>query len=402
VSAQAKLKHRRVCPPGQQKVPRCLSSVAVDETGKPLTFPKPNAYSLPGVNGTVWGFGPLDYHTAYNEPWKASLQQTIGIVLWRDDPTAKTDLDTFDAAFALGSFPSCTTLTTWSPCFAKVNQRGATTGPPSRTINGEDEETSLDVQYTHSTCLNCRIILVEADSNSYSNLAAAENMAYRLGATEINNSWGGSEPCPEVTTTYASAFNHPGVAIVASSGDHGLALCPADLNTVVSVGGTHLWENSDLSYSYETVFYDDQNFVGGVFAPGSGCSGNVGARSFQTSTLNWSQTGCGSRREVADVSASMGGAWVYDSSSGNNATTGNYWRLLYGTSLAAPIISGIYGVAGNGWSVYYPAQFAYQPPGSFHDVTSGSNGSCGTIMCQAVSGYDGPTGLGSPSGLGGF
>jgi subtilase family serine protease len=383
----------------------CTSTVATDDHGKPLTFTKPDAYSVPGVNGTVWGFGPKDYHVAYNLPWYSNVQQTIGIVLWGDDPTVKKDLDAFNSAFGLGSFPSCTSWT-WAACFVKVNQRGYTAGFPPVDTKGS-LETSLDVQYTHAMCLNCRIILVEADSNKTADLAAAENMAYRLGATEINNSWSapeGSSDCTAMTSTYASAFNHPGVAVVASSGDFGWeAQCPADLNTVVAVGGTDLFENSDLSYSYETV-YDD-----GYMSPGSGCSSLSGARSFQTSTLNWSQTGCGSKRGIADVSASFGGAWIYDSTAGYNnnplaseATGNSYWYVLYGTSLSAPIITGTYALAGNAWTVSYPAQLAYQHTISLHDVTIGSNGFCGTTICQAARGYDGPTGVGSPRGLGGF
>jgi subtilase family serine protease len=408
---QAKLHQRKVCPglgKGHEIV--CTSKVATDKNGTPLTFPKPDAYTLQGINGTVWGFGPKDYHANYNLPWNASVQQTIGIVLWNDDPTAKKDLDAFNSAFSLGSFPSCSSLTTWAACFAKVNQRGGSTMPSVADRVGL-LEAALDVEYAHAMCLNCRIILVEADSNSNADLAAAENMAYRLGATEINNSWGAEEgdaTCASMTSTYASAFNHPGVAIVASSGDDGWAAqCPADLNTVVGVGGTDLFQNSDFSYWYETVF-DEEDFFGNVTGPGSGCSALTSARSFQTATANWSRTGCGTKRGITDVSASFGGAWVYNSSAGYNndplnaEATGNYWYVMYGTSLAAPIISATYGLAGNGWTVSYPAQFAYQHPGSFHDISSGSNGYCGTIMCQASQGYDGPTGMGSPSGLGGF
>jgi hypothetical protein len=37
------------------------------------------------------------------------------------------------------------------------------------------------------------------------------------------------------------------------------------------------------------------------------------------------------------------------------------------------------------------------------DVTSGSDGSCSpAYLCTAVKGYDGPTGLGTPDGIGAF
>jgi len=432
IGRQAKLHRRNVCPHrGKSRVVKCTSQVATDKNGTPLTFPKPDAYSLPGINGTVWGFGPKDYHTAYNLPWNAKVQQTIAIVIWGHDPTAKKDLDAFNSAFGLGSFPTCTSLSTWAACFAQVNLSGSLSGPWP-VVDGETTlETSIDVQYTHATCLNCRIILIEAPGHSETDpdtgesyftakttdLISAENKANQLHATEINNSYGAPETldtgavnpdCQQELTS--GAFNHLGVAIVASSGDGGYgASCPADLNTVVAVGGTDLWENADLSYSYETV-YDVEDLFGNVLsAPGSGCSALSGASSFQTSTGNWSQTGCSSKRGIADVSASYGGAWIYDSTAGYNnnplnpeATGSSYWYVAYGTSLAGPIIAGTYGLAGNGWSVSYPAQFAYQHPTSLHDVVTGSNGYCGTIMCQATRGYDGPTGMGTPNGLGGF
>ena len=78
------------------------------------------------------------------------------------------------------------------------------------------------------------------------------------------------------------------------------------------------------------------------------------------------------------------------------------WLQVGGTSLASPLVAAVYGLAGGTGSVDYPASLSYSSPGSLHDVTSGSSGSCGTSMCTAVSGYDGPSGLGTPNGLGAF
>ena len=41
-------------------------------------------------------------------------------------------------------------------------------------------------------------------------------------------------------------------------------------------------------------------------------------------------------------------------------------------------------------------------PAALFDVTSGSNGSCTTYLCKGAVGFDGPTGLGTPNGLGAF
>ena len=133
----------------------------------------------------------------------------------------------------------------------------------------------------------------------------------------------------------------------------------------------------------------------------SGCSLYETANSWQTGLPNWSQTGCGTARGIADVAADADpatGAAVYDSYGYGG------WLQVGGTSLASPLIAGVYALAGgvssgtNAQSVPY----ARSSRGSLHDITSGSTGSCGTIMCNAGSGYDGSTGLGTPNGLGAF
>ena len=44
------------------------------------------------------------------------------------------------------------------------------------------------------------------------------------------------------------------------------------------------------------------------------------------------------------------------------------------------------------------ASYPYSHSGSLFDVTSGSNGSCGSYLCTGGTGFDGPTGLGTPNG----
>jgi hypothetical protein len=58
----------------------------------------------------------------------------------------------------------------------------------------------------------------------------------------------------------------------------------------------------------------------------------------------------------------------------------------------------VYALAANGAGPSFP----YSHTGSLFDVTSGSNGACGTYLCRAATGYDGPTGLGTPNGTGAF
>jgi hypothetical protein len=121
---------------------------------------------------------------------------------------------------------------------------------------------------------------------------------------------------------------------------------------------------------------------------GSGCSGYEPKPSWQH------DSGC-SRRSVADVSADADpntGAAVYDTYGYSG------WYQVGGTSLASPLIAAVFALSGNTSNGAAP----YSNPSALNDVVGGSNGGCGTYLCNAVSGYDGPTGLGTPNGLAAF
>ena len=55
------------------------------------------------------------------------------------------------------------------------------------------QEISLDLDMASAICPNCHILLVEASSNSFANLSTAVDRAATMGATQISNSYGGSE-----------------------------------------------------------------------------------------------------------------------------------------------------------------------------------------------------------------
>ena len=72
-----------------------------------------------------------------------------------------------------------------------------------------------------------------------------------------------------------------------------------------------------------------------------------------------------------------------------------------GTSESAPIIAAVYALSGNTAGTANAIPYAH--PGSLFDVTSGTNGTCPTTQwCNARTGWDGPTGLGTPNGTGAF
>jgi subtilase family serine protease len=352
----------------------------------------------------------------------------VGIVDAGDDPQIEADLGTFDTEYGL---PACTSA---NGCFTKVGQTGSTTNLPPADTGGSDVETSLDVESVRAVCPDCKILLVEANSLTLPDLGASVNEAVTLGATEVSNSYGGAEAGSQ---SYAGDYSHAGVPITVSSGDQGYydwvfrvegqsaaaeANAPASYPGSVAVGGTSLALNADGSRASETVWNDQYAVVneGAGGAGGGGCSTLFTAPSWQTSEAGYQAANCAGDRLVADVSADadpLTGFDVYDSYSGPG------WETVGGTSLSAPIIAAVYGLAGGGHSAANPAQTLYtnssSDAGSLYDVTSGGNGYCddnyssctppanddcgqGSTACNAATGYDGPSGVGAPDGLAGF
>jgi hypothetical protein len=363
---------RSVCDVAFGSSAACQAQVVSDSSGDPLATSSPPATALT----------PAQFHTGYSLPSAApaGATPTVAIVDAYDDPSAESDLSTFDAQYGL---PPCTTA---NGCFEKVSQTGSTSKYPAGN-SGWALEISLDVQTVHSICQSCHILLVEANSATDANLGAAENEAAALGAVAISNSWGGSEFSGEASAD-AGYFNHPGVAITASSGDGGYGVeWPAASPNVTAVGGTTLNLDSSGGYLSESAW------SGG----GSGCS-------TQEAKPAWQTDAC-SHRTVVDVAADADpntGAAVYDSVpySGQSG-----WFQVGGTSLASPIIASTYALAGANGSNVSGGSIPYAHAGSsgLHDVTSGSNGSCSpSYLCTAGQGFDGPTGLGTPNGTTAF
>jgi Subtilase family len=386
--------------------------------------------------------GPSALLAGYDLPTSTApaSTQTIALVDAYDDPTVEADLQHYDQQFDL---PECTVA---DGCFRKVNQAATSSPLPSSTAEAAprwSQEIATDVEMAHGVCRSCHILLVEAESEHFDNLEAAEQAAVALGATEISNSWGGAEPEFD-----SPAFNHPGIVITASAGDDGyrnwisehlgpFTSYPAASPHVVAVGGTRLLLNepTDSVRIGEEVWNDGAEEDGfkelaSDGAGGGGCSELSTAPAWQRSLPNWAAVGCGEKRAVADVSADADpftGVAVYDSTEVEGRKG---WSTIGGTSVASPIIAAVFALAGGAHGVAYPAQTLYEnaakSSSSLHDITSGSNGEClepldpeddqsscpaeeeaakscnGKAICLAGPGYDGPTGLGTPNGLAAF
>ncbi|HVV77267.1 MAG TPA: hypothetical protein VHC43_14650 [Mycobacteriales bacterium] len=184
-----------------------------------------------------YGYRPTDLASAYQLPASTGTPgsgPTVAIVDAYDDPNVASDLAAYRSQFGLGACGA--------GCFTKVNQTGGTSYPTGNT--GWGGEISLDVDMVSATCPTCKILLVEATNNSFTNLMAAEDYA-TSHASYVSNSYGGSEFSGE--TTYDTHFNKPGIGITVSSGDNGYGVeCPAASRYVTAVGGTHLTSSSGV------------------------------------------------------------------------------------------------------------------------------------------------------------
>ena len=362
----------RACPRPGPGHAACLAQVVLEPgTSQLLT------------TATPLGYGPADLQRAYELPVSRGEGQTVAVVAAFDNPNAEADLRRYRATYGL---PRCTTA---NGCFTKINQRGGTRYPPPDP--GWAAEISLDLDMVSAACPNCHILLVEADDNSFENLARAVDQAAANGATAISNSYGtfgdiaDTEPLPD-GTRIGDHYNHPGIAVTASSGDSGYGLSyPASSRYTIAVGGTSLstadnargWTESAWRYG------------------GSGCSTYNAKPAWQAGIR------C-HERAVTDISAVADpntGVAVYNT----YGVIPGGWYIFGGTSVSSPIIAAVYGLAGNASSVDYPASLLYAHPDRLHDVTRGGNGFCTRrYLCIAGPGYDGPTGLGTPRGARAF
>jgi subtilase family serine protease len=321
------------------------------------------------------GYGPADLRAAYSLPTTGGAGQTVAVVDAGDDPNAEADLAVYRSTYGL---PACTTA---NGCFRRANQRGDAGPPPAD--QGWAVEIALDVQMVSAACPACHILLVEADDPAFANLAAAVDTAVRLGATEVSNSYGATEQ--HGIDQFEASYRHPGVAVLASSGDEGYGIpsAPAVFPSVVAVGGTSL---AKTAKGWTETAWN---------GAGSGCSAWVAKPAWQH------DANCPGRMtaDVAAVADPRTGLAVYETQDDGG------WIVVGGTSASSPYLAGVIALAGHP-EHFADASYLYRHASQLHDVVGGGNAratSCGgDYQCTAVRGYDGPTGTGTPHGLAAF
>lgn len=342
----------------------------------------------------------------------------IAVVDAFDNPNIADDLKAFDKFFGLPAAK-----------FTKIiaNGNGHCIYPP--TDPGWALEESLDVEWAHVFAPKAQIVLVEACSNSYTDLLYAEGVAIsyiqnNYGGGQVSNSWGSGEFPEEnsydpVFAGWAYSFWVP-VVTFASAGDSGCgAAYPSSNPWLTSAGGTSVLRNSDLTFNSEACW---------------GGSGG-GSSMYETYTSDWTGSNTGpwadyqypifgqGSRQTPDL------AFNSDPSSGvvvNSLYFGEYYGYcnaqpclfqVGGTSVASPSLASIVNRANNRLSTWYGYQAPF--PGSyfgyftneentllygqlpaateyyknFYDITTGSN------SCTVVPSWDFCTGVGSPRDL---
>jgi subtilase family serine protease len=266
------------------------------------------------------------------------------------------------------------------------------------------------VDAVSAACPDCSILLVEAQLPIADYLAEAVDTAARLGADAISNSYSAAETAVTDTDLVAkgdlpasaASYSHPGVPVLAATGDAGYQLdapYPADLTSVIAVGGTSLSRSDSARGWTETAWGPTDRPIGA----GAGCSAHIDKPAWQK------DTSCPGRT-VADVSAVADpytGLAVYDSTPYPEGGFAGGWLRGGGTSAATPLVAAMYVMAGPAEGVK-DASGLYEHHDHLNDVVGGPSVSVAgsgqecpatSYLCAALKGYDGPTGLGSPNGL---
>jgi subtilase family serine protease len=377
--------YRRAC--AVNLTPGVMSCMALIRNGKQRTEASIGHDSAPVGDG----YGPSSLQSAYNLPSStAGTGESVAVVDAYNDPNAVADVATYRSAWGL---PACNS-TTGAGCLTVTNQEGRTSPLPANSgSTGWATEESLDVDMVSAICPACHIYLVEANAPESFALGHAVDAAVKtLHVDYVSNSYGGSQS-PKDPTYDTDYYQHAGKAIVASAGDDGYGVAyPAASPWVTAVGGTSLVQTGVGRGWTETVW---GSALGGE-GTGGGCADKYSARpTWQKDSV----TQCAHRldNDVAAVADPDTGVAIYDTYDQGG------WLEVGGTSVASPIIASVYALANNLKAGAYPSSDSYAHTGDLNDVTSGSNGTCNkTIWCNAATGYDGPTGNGTPNGLGGF
>jgi hypothetical protein len=261
-------------------------------------------------------------------------------------------------------------------------------------------EEALDVEWIHAIAPGAQIVLVEANSQSLSDLmAGVATAAKQPGVSVVSMSWGFPEGLSVFASdeaTYDSYFATPGVTYVASTGDYGAfdPEYPAFSPNVVAVGGTSLTLNADNSYKSETGwgYYSDSpgTFIGG----GGGISQYETEPAYQQGVQS---LGYRTTPDVAMVADPATGAWIADL---YNLPATNPFEVVGGTSLSAPAWTGLLALVNQGRVAAGRATLDSASPTEAHQALYSLPQSDYTVISSGTNGYHANPGYNLVTGLG--
>ncbi len=373
--------------------------------GRTTAFPTPSECV---ANYGSACYTPALIRTAYNVPGDLTGKgQTIVLVEAYGSPTIQQDLATFDEAFRLPD-----------PTLNIIYPGGKPPFNPKR-AHGEEVgwafETSLDVEWAHAIAPDATIDLVVA-ANSAGNVlnnAQAYAVDRRLGnvmsltfLAPEGAIHGNNDQTKQSHKVYEDA-QAAGITVFAVAGDAGAsngysfanATYPASDPLVTGVGGTSLFIDDNGTYGSENVWNDADA------CPFGSCSGVLGATGGAPSSLfpapPWQS---GSARTVADVAYDASPYTAFSTYASFPGLDPGFY-FAGGTSAGAPQWAAIIALADEaaGRSLGYlnPTLYGIASDSSeyaadFHDIVQGGNAFGGPGF-DAGTGYDMPTGLGTPN-----
>ena len=366
-----------------------LAAQSPSDFGQTKAYPPIKVLAGPQNPNNPSGILPRAFKAAYgfNQIPNQGQGMTIALVDAYKDPNIASDLAFYASYFHI------------APCNFQVVDLATVEG------QGWDLEESLDVEQACVLAPQANIVLVEAASSNYSDLltAVATASAAPYNATVVSMSWGGGEGQGE--QQYDSYFcnivngNGQPVTFIAATGDGGHGtIYPSTSPCVIAAGGTTLALTSAAPLGNPLLLdYGTESAWNGS---GGGVSGFELQPSFQSpACATWSST----NRCVPDIASDANpgtGVPVYDTFSYSG------WVQVGGTSVATPdwagfltLVNSARVLAGKGtlsqadydlYQIYYSSNYLTD----FHDITSGTNGGCGS-QCDTGPGYDLVTGIGT-------
>ncbi|GCF08484.1 S53 family peptidase [Dictyobacter arantiisoli] len=306
----------------------------------------------------VPGLTPQDLWKQYNLPGvNGGAGQLLAVVIDSGEPNIESDLTAYSQRFGL---PTCTVA---NGCLTIKNRGGQPISP------GPDEaEGTLDLETIHAVAPQAKLLLYSVQHGGDALARGPADLMNMPGLKAINMSYGFGGNTQQYQALFAN--NPHNISLFAASGDsgHGPTAHPASYPGVIAVGGTTITNGVEAAWR----------------GAGGGLASNLPEPAYQKTYGIPQANGL---RGVPDVAAVAGTPMtIY---------LRGQWNAMVGTSVAAPIWTGIAGLVNKPITHDMLYSLAKSQPDSFTDITRGTNGSCG-FLCSAQTGYDYITGLGTP------